>query len=171
MRSSFPSYFMATVQTAALEIDVDAPGASQLRLEVRQQGGGNSAGGYMIDGERYRAALIRRAVIGMVTSTGAAVFIAFFIPHAMPIISGVCFWMAGLLLFKAGHHARDHYRLRGGELPLLAWVASPRDWLSPALTGGLVESFRYLRQRLFPTPAHALRITHEPGVTLDLGSK
>lgn len=171
MRRTQPIYVMPSQQQQGLEIDVDAPGADQLRLAVRQQGGGNSASGYVIDGDRYRAAMMRRAVIGMVTSTVAAGFIAFSIPHAMPIISGLCFWMAGLLIFKAAHHARDHYRLRDGSLPLLAWVASPRDWLPPALTGGLVDAFLYLRQRLFPAPAHALRITHEPGVTLDFGSK
>ena len=170
MRSSFPAYPMTTAQAASLEIDVDAPGASQLRLEVRQQGG-NSAGGYMIDGDRLRTAMMRRAVIGMVTSTVAAGFIAFSVPHAMPIISGLCWWMAGLLFFKAAHHARDHYRLRGGSLPLLAWVASPREWLPPAVTGGLVDGFLYLRQRLFPASAYALRITHDAATTIDFGSK
>lgn len=170
MRRTQPIYVMQAQQPQGLEIDVDAPGADQLRLAVRQQGG-NSAGGYVIDGERYRAAMMRRAVIGMVTSTVAAGFIAFSVPHAMPIISGLCWWMAGLLLFKAAHHVRDHYRLRGGTLPLLAWVASPRDWLPPALTGGLVDGFLYLRQRLFPAPAHALRLTHEAAIPLDFGSK
>ncbi len=169
MRSNFLPYSQMTLQASALEIDVDAPGASNLQLRIRQQGGGSGGGSYVLDPERIRTALMRRAVIGMVSSTMAAAFILSTVPHLSSPFAGLCAWIGGLMVFVAARHARDHYRLRGGDLPVLAWLSVPSQWLLPSITGGLVDAYHYLRQRLFPAKAGTLRLTHEPTSTIDFG--